>query len=689
MRKLVKILAFVLLILLPAASCSTTSKLKEGEYKLKKNTIVIDGDAKGLTTADVSSYARTADLYSPRLVDASCSNINKHLTYLGYYNSTVTGETEFKKKKAKITYHIVPGERYVIDAMKFNLDGDDIFRKDFLAHLPRITVAKGDYLSESALTNECDITAEFMRNRGYYGFSQNNFSFVADTLTDPGKLILQYNVKCDLPKAHIGDVSVSYPESLPFKEKVLRNMINLTPGMLYSDRSVNVAYNRLSNLSVFNSVGITMTPRDSSDVVDCAIKLGTSQIQGFRANVDASINASGLLSLSPQISYFHNNFFHGSEQFNLSFAANLQYRPSDKSTAQEYSVTAGILLPQFLGLKFKLFRGSNIPKTEFKVSFSYQDRPEYKRTVLAFSYGYNGIYNRRKDYLTYQFYPIKINSVRLPQMSESFFWTLMENPMLWNSYMDHINLGLNGNIYWSNSPEALPKTTYRYLRASVETSGNLVSVLNKVLPKNEYDERLIFGLPYSQFARIDLSAGYTWRFGKENQFALASRVNFGIGKAYGNSKTLPFEQQFFCGGANSMRAWQARCLGPGAEEFSDVFVFPCQIGDMKFEADAELRFPLIWKLEGAAFLEAGNIWMLPTEDPIDESTFSWNTFASQIAVDWGLGLRVNLDFLLVRLDMGMKVHDPANLDIDNGWRGPNKWLNKNGFAIQFGIGYPF
>jgi outer membrane protein assembly factor BamA len=177
------------------------------------------------------------------------------------------------------------------------------------------------------------------------------------------------------------------------------------------------------------------------------------------------------------------------------------------------------------------------------------------------------------------------------------------------------------------------------------------------------------------------------RFGKNNKFALAMRFLAGIGYAYGNSTSVPFEKQFYSGGANGLRGWQARAVGPGLSARDTTFSIPSQTGDMKLEANLEYRFPLFWKLNGAIFADAGNVWTLKGDN--EDAKFKWNMndFKASIAGDWGLGLRMDLNFILLRIDAGFKVHDPSRRG--DTWLGPDEWLKNNGFAVHFGVGYPF
>ena len=208
------------------------------------------------------------------------------------------------------------------------------------------------------------------------------------------------------------------------------------------------------------------------------------------------------------------------------------------------------------------------------------------------------------------------------------------------------------------------------------------------MKKDENGAGMIWNTPYSQFVRAEATVGKTWIWGRNSGQSIATRLVAGAGHAYGNSNALPFEKHFYAGGANSLRGWQARTVGPGTSPRDTSFVIPNQTGDMRLEANIEYRFDIVWKLEGAVFADAGNVWTLKTKDMSTEdgSMFRWNTLGESIAANWGLGIRLNLDFLLLRVDAGFKVHDPART---NKWVGPDQWFKRNGYALHFGVGYPF
>ncbi len=718
-RSLLLIISLVGLV-----SCSTTKLVPEGSYRLLSNKVVYEGEKlspneatpyikqqakKGLIfnwSPGMSIYnwsngsgqginrvwetiGSAPVVFDPTLIDGSCANIAKHLETLGYYNSKVTAEVEYKKRMAKVKYLVHPGKRYPIDNIVYEVPGGE-FGEEFRADSSNISVHVGDFLAEKSLEAETVRGAGVFRNLGYYEFNKNFYTFEADTLTD--RTTLYYRIQ-DMPvKYHIGQVNIIHPAGIPFREKLLRKFNTIEPGALFNEQMINATYARLSALKVFNSVSVEMSPTDSA-TVDCDIRLSGLDQLGFKINLEASTNASTLLGFSPQLNLYHKNLFHGGEWLDLGFTGNWQWVPKTTISSSELGVTASLSFPRLLGFSLRRMRGENIPRTEFKASFNYQNRPEYKRILTSFGFGYNGQIG--KNYF-YQLYPLQVSTVKLYEVDETFLNKLLTYPYLWDTFEDQINAGVGGMIYHTTDASVVPKTSYHYERFSLEASGNVISLFNPILPKYEggvMTQHLLFGLPYKQYVRAELNLGRVFRFGWGDLQSLALHFVAGTGLAYGNSLSLPFEKQFYCGGANSMRGWQARTLGPGFSPLSDYFKIPSQTGDLKMEADIEYRFPSFWKLEWAVFAEAGNIWYLPflRKDVVDglggdvdeDSLFSLKS----IAADWGLGLRVNLDFILIRLDVGFRIHDPGRAEGDR-WVKPRDWFHGSS-AIHFGVGYPF
>ena len=729
MKRAVHIL-LTCIALIAAFSCSTTRVLQDGDYRLARNKVYITND-KEFSPNTLEPYLKQKPnpalllgwnpflyvynwsngngkawdklvqsigvepvVYDSDMVEASVANMMDRLTYLGYYGSTIESKVDVKKKNVSVTYNVTLGKRLPIRNIEIILPEEGTFADDFLADTADMTVKVGDYLSEDLLEKETVRASAAVRNMGYYEFSKNNFFFEADTLTNPGSALLKMTINGytrnetpdrDRPinKFKFNEVTISYPQTLKIREKILKELNTIKPGETYSTDVVNNTYSRLSSLRMFSSMNIGMTPIDSNQI-DCHINLSQSKLQGFKVNLEASTNSTGLFGISPQLSYYHKNIFHGGEWLNLGFMGNFQFKFKDAVRSNEFGVSAGLSFPRFLGLPYRHFKGA-IPRTDINISYNYQNRPEYTRNIISTSYGYNGNVNNR---IFYQVYPVQLNIVRLFDLDEGFYMDLANDPFLKNAYQNHFDLGSGGTIYYTTDPETIPKSTYFYTRLQLDIAGNLLSAFKGVMKKDENGAGMIWNTPYSQFVRAEATVGKTWIWGRNSGQSLATRFVAGAGHAYGNSNALPFEKHFYAGGANSLRGWQARTVGPGTSPRDTSFVIPNQTGDMRLEANIEYRFDIVWKLEGAVFADAGNVWTLKTKDMTTEdgSMFRWNTLGESIAANWGLGIRLNLDFLLLRLDAGFKVHDPART---NKWVGPDQWFKRNGYALHFGVGYPF
>lgn len=695
-------------------ACSTTRSLAEGQLRLASNEITTGSEE--VKSSALSPYLRQqvsssllfgwdpllniynwSDdpkslwrrigtppvVFNEGLMHSSADNIAKRLEYLGYYHSSVTPRLSTKGKIAKVRYDVHLGKTIQIDSIHFELP-DGPIREDFLSDSSNLSIRPGSLLSEAALEAESVRSAAVMREKGYYDFNKNHYFFEADTLGSTK--ILHYRIKgytrneselSDGPisKYRFRKVSIHHGKNLRLRESTLRKLNTITPGSLYSESIVNTSYYRLSALNLFNSVSIELNPADSA-ALDCDIRLSSSDLYGFKLNAEVSSNSSGLLGASPQLSFYHKNVFGGGERLSASLSGNWQFIPGSNVSSSEFAASSSLSFPLLAGRSAKLTR--YIPRTELSASYNYQNRPEYTRSIAGFSYGFSGQIGQE---FFYQVHPVQLDYVKLSSLSSDFSETLIANPYLWDSFMDQIDLGLGLTLYHTTDAAIVPKTAYRFSRLSVNLSGNFISLFDRYLPYDEtYGEHQVFGLPYNQYVRAEFSAGKVFRFGSNASSALALRLNAGIGKAYGNSSALPFEKQFYCGGASSMRGWQVRTLGPGSSPLDDLFAIPSQTGDLKIEADAELRFPLVWKLEGALFAEAGNIWML--------SELKGESMIKTIAADWGLGLRLNLDFILLRIDAGLRLHDPARPE-GSRWLRVKDWFSANGAAVHFGVGYPF
>jgi len=725
-----------------AASCSTTRLLEKGEYRLEGNIIEIEGpDADSFRDPDLESYIRQQPntslvmgwspllniynwsgrnpdkwinklirslgeapvVYDPDLVQVSADNLQNHLEYLGWFGSRVEARPDDpKKKRVRVRYTIHLGQRYPISRIDYDLPTRGSFAEDFLADTASITIRPGSWLSESALAAESERSARAMRDKGYFGFTQTHYAFLADTLTHPGEAILRYQVlehsrnesdpagaARELRPYHFRNVTISYPETMHFRDRYLRKVNGVIPGAPYSETVASNTYSRLSSIRFFNSVNLEMTPDDSAGV-DCQIHLTPSNPNGIRFGIEASTNSTGLVGISPQLNYYHKNLFHGGEWLNIGLMGNFQMKVGKRLKldrdvhSTEFGATASLSFPRIVGLPIARFRGRTIPRTNLSFSYNYQDRPEYTRNILSTAFQYSG--NLQGKFF-YQFAPAQLSIVRLYDVDPDFVMAMANNPFLLYTYLDHFDAGSSVMLYYTTNADANPTTSYHYARLQVDASGNVLSLFNRWFPKDEAGQGIIWDTPYAQYVRLEGTLGKTWTFGREDKQAIATRVLGGIGFAYGNSFYMPFEKQFYAGGAGSLRGWQARSVGPGTSPMLGNFVIPNQTGDVRLEANLEYRFPLFWRLRGALFVDAGNVWNREQTSYEESEVLTLKNFGRSLACSWGTGIRVDLSYILLRVDMGFRLHDPANADAP--WRAPNHWFDANGYAIHFGVGYPF
>lgn len=718
--------AILAILCVMACSCSTTRSLQDGEYRLTKNVIRIENEKEinsgalqqyvyqrpgpwnplmcvynwaGKKDSALSRFFRKIGdapvIYDPELVELSAENIRNRLDHLGYYNSDVRTDIVLNRKKVRTVYTVTPGTRYPIRSVSFHLPERGGVAADFLSDTLMLGFRAGAFLSESMLEKEADKSVSRLRAKGYFGMNKNFYSFEADTVTFPGEAVLDMYLReytrnesekdaAEHRKFRFGKVAISHPESFEINERMLRNFNTIRPGEEYSEEAVNASYARFSALRSLSSVSISLEAADSA-TVNCDIMLTPAKQLGFKMNLEASSNSSGLFGISPELSFFHRNVFKRGELLNLSFMGNFQFKPKHNVRSTEFGYSAGLSLPRFVGLPYSLFKGP-IPRTDISLAYNYQNRPEYTRNIVSASYGYSGYHGN----LNYQFSPLQLNIVKLNNISEDFLKKLSTNPFMLNSYQDHFDLGLGAALLYTTNSDINPKTPYHYARLQFGLAGNLLSCFGKLMERDENGAATVWNTPYSQYVRAELTLGKTWMFGRNDNLAIASRILAGAGYAYGNSSVLPFEQHFYAGGANSLRGWQARSVGPGLSRPNSSFIIPNQSGDMRLEANAEFRFPLVWKLNGALFADAGNIWTLQENEAGDGSPgkLSSSVFLNSIAADWGIGLRIDLSIILIRFDLGLQVHDPSELSGER-WKSPREWLVRGNQAIHFGVGYPF
>ena len=723
----------LLALLVMAAGCSTTKMLAEDELRLAENKVVItngptynpsnltpyikqksnhyvfgkwhpglyiynwqNGKGKGWDRF-CQKIGQAPVVYEEGMVGQSIKSMVDHLTYQGYYNSTIEAHPQVKNGTVRVEYDVTLGKQFPIRDIEYVVK-DTTLAGLMAADSSNFTVQPGDYLSEENLEKESERLSSLFRNNGYWGFSKNYFFFYADTSTrrDEADLIVKLenytrNESEEAAREHrqytIGNVAIMPQPGMRVRQKFLQNLNQLKPGELYSEEKINREYDRYASIPLFSSVNMMLRESDyDSTAVDCRILLQQARLQALKLNLEGSFNSTGLFGVTPALSYSHKNIFGGGEVFTLGFRGNFQFMFRDPTRAIELSVNSGLKIPWYPDFILRM-PFVNQPQMDINLTYSFQNRPEYTRNIVTGLYGFN--WNIAKKFY-YQFHPIQLSVVNTTRLDSTFMARLVD-PYLKNSFRSHFDLGGTGTFYFTTNTKVNPKVTYFYTRFQYDVSGNMMSLLGKtgLFKKGERGEDLIFGIPYSQYVRAEMQAVGTFRIGDVGQYALAVRALAGAGYAYGNSVSLPFEKLFYAGGASSMRGWRARSVGPGMAPRDTSFAIANQSGDMHLEANVEMRFPLFWKLEGAVFADIGNVWNIGADDLDGQSRdprslFSFKNLFRSTAMDVGLGARVDFGMVLIRFDLGLKVYDPSKQE----FMGINDWVQGN-YAFHFGIGYPF
>ena len=389
-------------------------------------------------------------------------------------------------------------------------------------------------------------------------------------------------------------------------------------------------------------------------------------------------------------------------QASITFGLEAQQKLGGNSATSDASTTVGkdvlfntlsigpevsVKLPKpLINLKLRPWRNASSRRTSFTALYNYQRRPDYTRTLSKLTLGQEYVWL----YQTWSFDPISINVINIPRKSDAFnnFLHQANDAALTDSYTDHMIIGQRVAFTY-NTQDATPRRNDWFARVVFDLCGNGLSAFGDKVVNTSTGETYykVLGIRYAQFAKLDLEGRYHHKI--HDKSSIAVRAAIGLGKPYGNLNVLPFESAFFGGGANGVRAWRARTLGPGS--YSSATTSFDRIGEMRIEANFEYRFKLIGYLEGALFSDVGNIWLLQPDVARPGGEFRWDRFSSELAVATGVGARFNFDFFIVRFDLGMQTKDPG-LPVGQRWLFQKHDVPPtlgSLLTLNLGIGYPF
>lgn len=677
------------------------------------------------------NFGKEPIYYEKSEADRSATQMMRYLDKTGYFHSEVTHSVEFTDKFARVQYHVTPTEPYIINKIDYIIE-DSLMERFIMFDKKKFPINEGDIYNEFSISDQREMITERLRNSGYYYFKRDNIYYEVDSNFMNRRLSVTMKVsknKIAHKRYHINKISI-YPDFSVFKlgerpsdsasltvdvgrrRKVFNTLdfyyydkplvkpqtfprfIQIVQRMPYIQRNVTSTYQSLNNLRAFNNVNITFdsvpNSNDSLNLLDCRITMQqtdrhslTAQAEGTRSDSDLGIKGS--------ISYTNNNLFRGAEVFQLSLKGGLEAQKvislSDSLdngrifNTREFGISTSLLFPKFLSLiPLRNFARDYQPTTSINLGFNGQIKYYYSRYITTASFSYDWESSSRAHQT---FSPIHLNSVKISNMDSTFksYLDQQTNQRKKNQYTDHLIFGARYSYIYST--QNINKTgSFIYLRADLETSGNLLSLFNKTKLMTEEDGHYdIFGIRYAQYVRTSFDIRQHLNLGSNAWLVFREFIGFGL--PYGNSEDLPFERSFYTGGANSLRGWTYHGVGPGSfvSQYSDFE----RTGDIQLEANAEIRFPIYNIINGAVFADAGNVWLYHPNESIPGGEFKFNSFYKQIAFDAGIGLRLDVSFLILRLDLAYAMRNPFPDATGNYWR-----FNQTGnFKLNFGIGYPF
>ncbi len=648
----------------------------------------------------------------------------------GYFDATVRDSVTITgKKKCAVRYTIDAGEPYRISHIGHNI-ADDTIRQIIMADSAASLIRLNDAFDVEKHDAERSRITRQLNEAGYFQFGKDYIYFLADSsisshqvmdslvlidnigdnyqdiaekhkkamvdevwivVNRAGEMPIDLN-EMDYDTTSVEGIHIAYRRTLPFNKKLMSSSCFVRPGKLYNVVEVEHTQTRFQLLQLFGETNLRFVLQNDStnseyDHLICLLTTTVSKQQSYSVGIEGT-NSSGNLGVAGSIGYRHANIFRKAEQLDVKYrlATQNQFAHDGKERffTVETGVDVGLTFPRFILPGFSMSRLDRYrsTSTRLNLSFDYQKRPDFTKTAISASYGYLWFGHSRQ--VRHTLTPVELNIVNVPKISDDFK-SYIENTYLKYSYTDHFIFAANYTYLFDQSTGIAEPENALYARFSLETAGNFLSLLTAGSSKAEDGMKQIFGIDYAQYVKTDIEVRYQLCDFWGNR--LVFRAFGGIGVPYGNAKSLPFEKSYYVGGANSVRAWMVRGLGPGSSSNDNGLRYSNSTGDIRLEANAEYRYNIVSILEGAIFADAGNIWHLKKTSDDPDAVFTKN-FLDQIAVGSGLGIRFNFGYFVLRLDAAVKLRDPSVTD-GSPWVIAHKRLTGSDINYNFAIGYPF
>ena len=673
-------------------------------------------------------------IYDPFVTVKSQMEIEKAVKNMGYMRAKVHLNTEIEKNKLKVNYLIEAGQPYTVQHIAYNID--DMLINDYIEKdSANSYLYEGMPFDVTILDNERNRITKLLQNNGYYKFNKDFLVYQADTVRNtfqvnltmkllpfqlrkedvPTKhkqytirninfltednLFLQGNSLSEYDSIHHKGLHIYYKDNLYLRPNILANFNYIQPQELYREQDVQNTYTSMGRLRAlkYTNINFNEVTLNDSTQLDANILMTKGKNQSLSFEIEGT-NSAGDLGAAASMTFQHRNVFKGSETFTMKVRGAYEaitglQEGYENDDYKEYGIEASLNFPEF---KFPFlssdFKRKIRATSEVGMNFNSQIRPEFIRTLASASWSYKWVDNKRSQH---RFDLLNINYIYVPWKSDNFKAYLENltdrNSILIKSYEDQLIVRM-GYSYIYNSANNLTRTSNKRnsysIRINLEEAGNLLYAASKTIHTTPKEDKgyVIANIPFAQYVKGDFDYAHNWNIDKRNSFVF--HIGMGIAYPYGNSQVLPFEKRYFSGGPNSVRGWSVRSLGPGSYKGTDGNMnYINHTGDIKLDMNIEYRTHLFWKFNGAAFIDAGNVWNIREYEGQEEGTFRFNRFYKQLAVAYGLGIRFDLDYLIIRFDGGMKAINPMQTGkYQYPFIRPN--FNRD-FAFHFAVGYPF
>lgn len=638
----------------------------------------------------------------------------------GYFGSRASDSLLYRKhgRKAKVNYtlRIAPPFRYA----EISYPAVEGGLKPLVDSMHATSLLRtGAQYNLDTLTLERQRIARLLRNRGYYYFRPEYLEYLADTTISPQRVAVRLNLKPNIPAValkpyRVGDITVRLTNIRPgptdtlrlrnatviaqqpmkIRPKILARALALEPGQLFTVDAQSRTQTSLNKLGIFRSVNLSVTPLDSlrgADTLDVTLEAQFDYPLEAALETDVTTKSNSFIGPGITFKLSNNNLFRGGEVLALKLNGSYEWQTGNRNSggrssrlnSYELGLNANLNIPRLL-LPESMTRRLRYPgSTSFQLGVDLMNRPSFFR-LIAFS-GSAGYNFQTSPYSRHGLTVFKLTYNKLLHTTESFDRTMDENPAIAMSFRNQFVPSI-GYTYTFDKTYGATGNRRLYWQNSVTSAGNLLSGILRAF--GERQPQNLFGNRFSQFAKEVSELKFYHRLGRRNNW-LATRLLVGVGYAYGNSEVMPYSEQFYIGGANSIRAFTVRSLGPGSYRppRDDRNGYLDQTGDFKLEANVEYRFGLLGKLGGAVFLDAGNIWLLKNDPKRPGAELKWKGFLNEIALGTGFGLRYDISVLVIRADLGIGLHTPYPNPDKKGYYNISSF--KDGLGFHLAIGYPF